>query len=417
MDLKQSIRSLPTTPGVYQFFDTDNNLLYVGKAISLKKRVLSYFQNKNLGPKTNLLVKKIAHIKYIKVFSEFEALLLEAELIKASQPFFNSQAKDDKSPIYVKITNGEIPIISVTRREKTKSRVFLVGPFPSAKTTREVLNLIRKVFPYCHHKNAKKPCLFVHLGLCPYPYASPQARENYLKNIQKIKKLLSGNSRQLIRDLKKEMITFSKSQKFEEANGTKKQIQKLEYIVTTYRAPAEFLQTPTLVDDLTASKLKNLQQVLELEKLPKRIECFDISNVSGQFATGSMVVFERGQPAKDQYRRFKIKFSKSPNDYQMLNEVLTRRFKNNWPVADLMIIDGGRGQLSTAKRVIAKFRVKTKVITLAKRFEHIYTEEGKAPISLPKESGARQLAESLRNEAHRFAIAYHRLLRSKQLLS
>jgi len=417
VDLKQSIKNLPATAGIYQFFDAGGNLLYVGKALSLKKRVASYFQNKNLGPKTNLLVKKIARIRYIKVFSEFEALLLEAELIKANQPFFNFQAKDDKSPLYIKISNEDIPIVTITRKEKPRRGVFIKGPFTSAKSTREVLNLIRKVFPYCHHKNAKKPCLFVHLGLCPYPYASLGAKKNYLKNIKTIKKLLSGESRALSRDLTKEMVDFAKSQQFEEANKLKKQIQNLEYITTAYHQPAEFLQTPTLVDDLILSKLKNLQQVLGLEKLPKRIECYDISNISGQFATGSMVVFEKGQPAKDQYRRFKIKFTRTPNDYQMLEEVLTRRFKNNWPVADLVIVDGGRGQLNSAKKVIEKFKVSTKIISLAKRFEDIYTQDNLGPISLPKESAARQLVEALRDEAHRFAIAYHRLLRSKQLIA
>ena len=318
MDLKLIIKKLPESPGIYQFFDSKDNLLYVGKATSIKKRVASYFQYKNLGPKTSLLVKKINHIKYIKVFSEFEALLLEAELIKINQPFFNFQAKDNKSPIYVKVTSDEIPTMVVTRSEKPKRGIFIVGPFPSAKTTREVLKMIRKVFPYCHHTTPKKPCLFVHLGLCPYPYGSRQIKEKYLKNIGKIKKLLSGKSRLLIGELKKEMVALAKQQKYEEAGEIKKQVQKLQYITTTYRAPADFLQTPTLVDDLTLSKLKNLQKVLELEKLPKRIECYDISNIAGKLATGSMVVFIKGRPAKDQYRRFKIKLTNTPNDYQIL---------------------------------------------------------------------------------------------------
>lgn len=213
------------------------------------------------------------------------------------------------------------------------------------------------------------------------------------------------------------MVTLSSKQKFEDADAVKKRISKIEYITTTYHPPGDFLESPTLVDDLTAQKLKNLQDVLNLKKVPKRIECFDVSNISGKLATGSMVVFINGQSAKSQYRRFKIKFAKKPNDYHMLEEVLKRRYKNNWKIADLTIIDGGRGHLHTALRVKNRLKIKTKVIALAKRHEQIHTEDKVLPISLPKESPTRQLVQALRDEAHRFAITYHRYLRSKQLLS
>jgi len=363
-----------------------------------------------------MLVKKIENVKYIKVFSEFEALMLEAELIRAHKPFFNSIAKDDKSPIYIRISKGPIPLISLTRKEKLDPGVFLKGPFPSAKTTREVLRTIRRIFPYCHHKNAPKPCLYVHLGLCPYPYANEQAILAHRKNIFMIKKLLLGKTKSLTVELKKEMAKKADDQKYEEANLIKRQIEGLEYISSTYRMPPEFLERPTLVDDLTLAKLKDLQNVLNMAKLPARIECYDISNISGKFATGSMVVFTNGVADKDEYRRFRIKFSATPNDYLMLEEVLTRRLKNNWPVADLMIIDGGPGQLNVAVKVVRK-DTKIKVISLAKRFELIYTTDKTTPISLPKESSARQLLQAIRDEAHRFAITYHRLLHSKQLLS
>src|SRR3990167_2116874 len=204
-DIKKQIKKLPDSPGIYLYYDGNGTLLYVGKSVSLKKRVASYFVNKNLGPKTNMLVGKIAKIDHIKVFSEFEALLLEAELIRKYQPFFNIQAKDDKSPIYIKIEGAEVPIISTTRKENPKRGVFLAGPFPSAKTAKEVLRMIRRIFPYCHHKNAKKPCLYVHLGLCPYPYQSPEAKEKYKKDIGQVKKLLANKSKALIRELTSKM--------------------------------------------------------------------------------------------------------------------------------------------------------------------------------------------------------------------
>ena len=172
--LKKIVKKLPQTPGIYQFTDKNGQIIYVGKAKSLRKRVASYFAGKNLGPKTNLLVTKITNIKIIKVFSEFEATLLEAQLIRDHQPFFNQQSKDDKSPIYIKITNDKIPLVQTTRLQKPQKGIFLKGPFPSSKTTRDILKITRRIFPYCHHKNPRKPCLFVHLGLCPYPYKLPR---------------------------------------------------------------------------------------------------------------------------------------------------------------------------------------------------------------------------------------------------
>lgn len=415
-NLKNQIKKLPPDPGVYLFWDSKREILYIGKAISIKKRVSSYFVKENLGPKTDKLVSQIADVTFIKVFSEFEALLLEAELIKKHKPFFNIQAKDDKSPLYIKITNEEIPLITVTRREKKVRGVYLKGPFPSAKTTRDVLKIIRKIFPYCHHKNPKKPCLYVHLGLCPYPYESQIEKEKYRQNVEKIKKLLSGKNKALIRDLTKQMHEASKNLRFEEAAEIKSKIGKLQYILTTFHTPREFLERPTLVDDLNLTRLKDLQEKLDLPKIPKRIECYDISNLGGKLATGSMAVFENGRPQKSEYRRFRIKFKKTPDDYDMLKETLARRFKNDWPHPDLIIIDGGRGQLNAALSILSKYKLNMPIASLAKRLEEIFVPAKVSPVSLSKDSPARQLAQAIRDEAHRFAIAYHRLLRSKNFL-
>ena len=411
------IGNLPDSPGIYQFYDKDHTLLYVGKSISIKKRVRSYFSEKSLGPKTTLLVKRITDIGFIKVFSEFEALLLEAELIKKRKPFFNSQAKDDKSPLYIKVTNDPIPQVQTVRRQTAKRGIFIKGPFPSTRTTRDVLSTLRRIFPYCHHKNPKKPCLYVHLGLCPYPWTGPDSQKDYLANIDHIKKLLCGKTKPLIRDMTQKMTNFAKHQEYEKADAIKKQIEKIQFITTTYHAPREFMEQPTLVDDIRRQKLESLSATLEINKTPQRIECYDISNTSGKLATGSMVVFENGQSAKDQYRRFKIKFTDTPNDYQMLREVLIRRFKNNWPKPDLMLIDGGRGQLNIALAVTSQFKIKTDVVSLAKRFEQIYIGTKLLPIALNRENPARLLVAEIRDEAHRFAISYHRLLRSKRLLT
>ncbi len=414
--LKEIINNLPQAPGVYQFFDINKNLLYVGKSVSIKNRVSSYFSNKNLGPKTNELVNNINDIKYIKVFSEFEALLLESDLIRRNKPFYNIISRDDKSPIYIKISTSKVPIIEITRKPENYKMDFVKGPFPSAKTTKEILRLIRKIFPYCQHKNPKKPCLYVHLGLCPYPYESEKTRLKYQKDITKIKKLLTGKSNMLIRNLQKEMNLYSKSMQYEEAQNIKIQIQKLKNLKNTYYPPKDFLATPALVDDLILARLVDLKKVLGLNKIPRRLECYDISNIQGKYATGSMVVFINGASAKDQYRRFKIKFLKTPNDFEMLKEILARRFKNDWPAADLIIIDGGKGQLSSASAIVQKYKIKIPIISLAKRYEEIHTNQSNIPIKLKHNSPARQLVQAIRDEAHRFAITYHRLLRSKDFI-
>ncbi len=417
MQLLATIKHLPSSPGVYKFFDQNGQLIYVGKSVSLKNRVMSYFKNANLGPKTNLMVKKTAKVGYIKVFSEFEALLLESDLIKRYQPFFNTIAKDDKSPLYIKITGGFVPLVSTCRREKPKRGLFLKGPFPSAKTAREILRMIRRIFPYCHHKKARKPCLYVHLGLCPFPLQSEEKRLVYCKTIEKLKKLLSGKTTIVIRQLTTEMQQFSGNEKFEEAQKVKEQIAKIQALTTTYHAPEEFLAQPTLVDDLIKQRLIDLKGKLNLADEPQRIECYDISNLFGKLATGAMAVFINGQSDNSQYRRFKIKFQKVPNDYQMIKEVLIRRLRNDWPKPDLIVIDGGRGHLNMALSVLTMFKQTIAVVALAKKYEQIYVPSHLLPIALPKESPARQLLEAIRDEAHRLAISYHRLLRQKAMLS
>jgi excinuclease ABC subunit C len=206
------------------------------------------------------------------------------------------------------------------------------------------------------------------------------------------------------------------SLRYEDAQIVKKQIQNIEYLTTTYIPPREFLEQPTLVDDLTLTRLKDLKDKLNLKKVPKRIECYDISNIAGYLATGSMVVFINGYPEKSQYRRFRVKFTRRPNDFAMIKEVIARRFKNDWPLPDLVIIDGGKGQLSSALEIINTYHPGIPVVSLAKRLEEIYTPGESRPITLPKESPARQLTQAIRDEAHRFAITYHRLLRSKNFL-
>ena len=413
--IRSQVTALPNCPGIYEFFDEKDTLLYVGKSVNIKSRVSSYFTAKNPGPKTKHLVSKISKIKFIKVFSEFEALMLESDLIRKNQPFYNIISRDDKSPMYIKIA-GKTPLISLVRKSQIVKGDFSKGPLPSAKMGRIILKRIRRIFPYCQHRNHKKPCLYVHLGLCPYPYRDESSAQEYLKTVRHIKRLLTGKTKILLKELTFEMNFFSNRQMYERAAVIKRQIENLQFLTTTFHDPRDFLEEPNLVDDKLTEKLKSLQELLNLPGPPKRIECYDISNIQGKNATGSMVVFTSGQADKAQYRRFKIQFLESPNDYLMMKQVLTRRFGNEWPKPDLVVMDGGRGQLGIALKVLATLKLRITVIGLAKRYEEIHTPALHTPIRLPVDSPARRLLQEIRDEAHRFAITYHRKLRALKFL-
>jgi len=238
----------------------------------------------------------------------------------------------------------------------------------------------------------------------------------YTKAIARIKKLLTGKTKVLLKELTAEMNLLSKNQQFENAAILKKQIENLQYLTTTYYDPREYLEQPTLVDDKTNKRLVDLQNHLDLPNPLTRMECYDISNIQGKNATGSMVVFTNGVADKSQYRRFKIKFLDTPNDFLMMRQVLTRRLRNDWPKPDLIVIDGGKGQLSVAVEVLADLKLKIPVVGLAKRLEEIFLPNNSVPITLKADSPARQLVQAIRDEAHRFAITYHRKLRALQFI-
>jgi len=416
-ELKIQVEKFPPKPGVYLFIDKGGKIIYVGKSVNLKNRVKSYFQKDgHLGSKTSLMIKETSKIKYIQVDSEIEALLLEASLIKKHQPKYNVVWKDDKSPLYIKITKGDkIPLITTTRREKEDQGVLLFGPFPRASVARNVLRTIRRIFPYCQHRRIQKSCLWVHLGLCPDPYRGNLG--DYRKNIRNIISFLKGQSGKVIERLEKEMNILSKQEDFENAAKIKKQIEDIKYLIQTYHGSEEYLERPTLYQDLIEQRLKDLTKILKLEKIPKKIEAIDISNIAGKEASGSLIVFKDGESDKSSYRRFKIRSKKTPDDIAMIKEVLRRRLKNKWPLPDLFVIDGGLGQLNAAITVLNEFGLKIPTVALAKRREEIYIPNNKQVLRLRKDSPALQLIQEIRDEAHRFALAYHRKLRERIFLT
>lgn len=421
LPIKEALENLPQDPGVYLYYNAEKHVIYVGKAINLKNRVRSYFQkSENLGPKTQALVSNIAFMETIKVESEIEALLLEAELIKLHKPRYNIELKDDKSPIYIKITtNEEIPRISTVRREQLPGVTYF-GPYPSSGSAKQVLRLLRRIFPYRSCQVLpKKPCLYYHLKLCDAPCVGHISPQDYQKRVKQIILFLQGKKKQLLRDLEKEMKQHSEELRFEQAAQTKSQIDSIHYVTQSFKNPIEYLENPNLVEDERQQTLGELAQALApyLGQInPQRIECYDISNIHGTNAVGAMTVATEGEINKREYRKFKIRLPELPNDFAMMQEMLRRRLKHDeWPMPDLIIIDGGKGQVTATLQVMAESGKNIPLVGLAKRIEEIVikTSDGYTSVVLPRNSKALHLIQRLRDEAHRFGITYHRLLRSK----
>lgn len=390
----------------------------MGKAKDLKKRVSSYFRSKDLGEKTNALVSQIKRIKIIEVTSEIEAFLLEERLIKKYKPHYNIKLVDGKSYPSIKITiKDKYPKVLLIRKEE-KDNALYFGPYTSMTSLKTVLKLLRRIFPYqavLNHPNGL--CLYYHLGLCPCPTVTKDP--NYHRNINHIVSFLNGNKNLLIKDLEKEREQASINEDFEKAGEIQKKIDAITLITSSFYQPFEYELNPNLRSDTVASNLLDLQTILNTNGVKilnlDRIECYDISNTSGLNATGSMVVFTNGEKDSSSYRRFKIKrdYKNKPNDFAMMQEVLERRLKHSdWPKPSLLVIDGGKGQTSSVKNILDSMSLDIPLIGLAKREETIITGDLKE-IKLPKDSHALQLIMRLRDEAHRFAITYHKKLRAK----
>jgi excinuclease ABC subunit C len=392
----------------------------VGKAKNLKKRVASYFSGKDLGEKTRILVSQIHKIRIIEVASEVEAFLLEEKLIKKYTPHYNIKLTDGKMYPSVKITvKDKYPKVLLVRKiDKDNAKYF--GPYTSTSSLRLVLKMLRRIFPYqavINHPN--KLCLYYHLGLCPCP--SVTLDQNYRKNINHIVNFLDGNKDLLLKDLEKERDSASAEDNFEKAGEIQKKIDSIILITSPFYRPFEYEENPNLRSDTVALNLADLKQILNDNGVGadslERIECYDISNTSGLNATASMVVFTNGEKDSAAYRRFKMKkdYLGKPNDFAMMQETLSRRLTHNdWATPSLIVVDGGKGQVSSAKKIIDGLNLTIPLIGLAKREETIITGDLKE-IKLPKDSKGLQLIMRLRDEAHRFAITYHKKLRAKAI--
>ncbi len=425
---KINFKKIPNTSGVYLFLDSTKKAIYIGKAVNLRHRLSGYFQGK-ITNKTAQIIKNANKIKLIPTASEFAALLLEAKLIKKHQPKYNVSLKDDKHYLYIKITKEDWPQVGTAR--KTTHGATLFGPFPSAKSVRLILKQIRKIFPYrsCR-KILKKPCLsdkqaclYYYLGLCPAPCINntPENKKKYHQQIEKIKKILSGQSQVLINQYERKMKKASQKADYETALEAKKIRDGLIFLTQQRVDPNLFLADLDLKENYH-DRLKFLRKTLGkyFKNLPplNRIETYDIANISGQEATGSMIVFTLGQPDTSQYRQFKIRQEAEPNDPKMIKEVLSRRLKHpEWPYPDLIVVDGGKPQLSAVLSVLEKNSLNLPALGLAKKEETvILKKEGKfISINLSRQSPALLILRAGRDEAHRFAQKYHHYLRKKQI--
>lgn len=426
--MKNLPKSIPDSPGVYLFKDARGKVLYVGKAGNLKRRVSSYFRvpqsSKNdvgyptsprlrgVGdPKTVGLLGLAKKIDFLKTDTAIEALILEAELIKKYDPLFNAKEKDDKSFLYVDITKDEFPQVILSRGRETPAKNLdkRYGPFTSASQIREALRIVRRIFPFSIHYPdkvgvMKRPCFDYEIGQCPGTCVGRADKSEYAKDIKNIKLLFEGKKKKIIQGLKKEMALSSKALNFERAEKMKRQIFALEHVQDVALISEE---RPHFAESFAGQEGPHFAKASRGDWM-KRIEGYDISNISGTSAVGSMVVFIGGVPDKDEYRKFRIKTVQGSNDVAMLTEVMNRRLNNKWRLPDLILVDGGRGQVNATLRVLRGRSLKIPVVGLAKGPTRKKNELiGK----MPSWTNGGELIK-VRDEAHRFAVTYHKKVRS-----
>jgi len=539
--IQDIVSKLPGKPGVYQFINTSGDLIYIGKAKNLKKRVSSYFTRSDQHSyKHDALVRQIQDIHYVLVDDESDALLLENNLIKENQPKYNIMLKDDKTYPWIVITNERFPRVMLTRNYILDGSVYF-GPYTSVVMVRAMLDLIRQLFKLrtckllLSQENIEKGkfqhCLEFDMGNCLAPCENRQTEESYMAAIGQIREILKGNYQQVILQLKEAMGNFARVYQFEQADlilqkietlekykgrstivnprisnvdvycmldeeahayvnfmkivngaivqshnvevvkkideireeilgyvlfdlrarfssdarevivpfipdvcppgvhytvprqGDKKKLLELsERNALSYRKDRELAREAMNRPDPSTSILLDLKRDLRLKTLPVKIECFDNSNIQGSNPVASCVVFECGKPKKSEYRHYNIKTVEGPNDFASMEEVISRRYtrliQEGTVLPDLIIVDGGKGQLSAAMASLQKLNLREKIaiVGIAKRLEEIYVPGDSVPLYLDKNSRSLRLIQQLRNEAHRFGITFHRKKRDSALL-
>lgn len=384
-------------PGVYIFADKNGDPLYIGKSIDLKSRLSQHFENShNPNTKAAHFIPKTATLTLQTVESDLAALILEANLIKIYQPYYNSSAKDDKTASYITISKG--PKFNISIIHKSNLDIQSYGPYPSASVANLILKQVRHIFGYCQNPGAQKTCFYYHLHQCPGICNQTITASAYAKHITKIKIFLSGKFKNLIKSLTKEINLYAKQKNFEKANTLKHQLETLQISLNSRRY-SQLLTSPS--------------EHSYLKTIPHRIECYDMATLNQENTVGAMVVFIDGQPDKSSYRKFLVK-TKQLGDPHTMRHIILRRLRHaEWDKPDLIILDGGIPQLSIVSEIIPK---DIPVIALSKKRETIHFYDLNHQIvnlNLPLHSETLKLFQFARDEAHRFGNTYHKVRRKK----
>ena len=430
--IRKLISGFPKSPGVYLMKDAEGCVLYVGKAKDLRSRVMSYFQPSadllnTRGPDICRMVEKVADIDFLECESEVDALLKEARLIKDVQPPHNVLMKDDKTFPYIEITiRDDFPGVYVTRTPRPKGSK-LYGPFLSATAIRDAMNALQKVFKFrsCEldileddeSRRFFRPCLLHAINQCTAPCAALIDKEDYKRDIDRLKKFLASKRSVLIRQMNKEMEAASKERRYEEAARLRDRLKAIQSLALSGDVDEDVQPEVFFIDPLHG--LDKLAELLGLDAPPRCMECIDIAHLQGEATVGSLVCFIDGRPFKSGYRRFKMATVTGIDDYAAIREVIARRYRyaaeGEELYPDVILIDGGLGQLHAGMAVFGEMNVRpAMVISLAKREEEIYIQARSAPIRLARNNEALRLLQHMRDEAHRFAQSYHHTLRKKR---
>jgi len=418
--LENKLKELPTKPGVYFHKDKSGKLIYVGKAANLKNRVRQYFQESTLrsarinAPKTVLHINAIVDIDWVITETEIDALFLEAELIKRYKPKYNIALRDDKSNSYVRVDiNSGHPTVSMTRRPLDDHAEYF-GPYIDSFQVRRALKHLRRAFPYDTKKSsAKRVSLNHHIGLSPGLEEGKTSLEDYRSNLRKLMSYLRGNRTQIMRGIEKDMKQASSKQDFEKAATLRNQL----FALKSLKKQVVF-GDKEYIDISKDQALSGLRELLNLKSTPMRIEGYDISHMAGTNNVASMVVFTNGIPDKAEYRKFKMRL-KGNDDFGHMREVISRRFSGHnlerWSKPDLLLIDGGKGQVSSALEILQEKKIEIPLIGLAKRHETIIIPKNDSfeEIELGLESNITKLLQRIRDESHRFAVSYHSSIKTK----
>jgi excinuclease ABC subunit C len=429
--LQTKLDNLPTTAGCYLYYNDKHKVIYVGKAKNLKNRVSSYFVSTYKGPKTEALVAQIIDLDIIQVRSEIEAFLLEAELIKRYRPHYNIALKDDKSYKFIAVSDYKVEFEGETY---TYSRIYGIhgkgqkstryyGPYPDGTAVYYVLKYLRKVYPHCDYTKSKilqslkkkRGCMYSHIGLCPGACADVSLFRQNQKNMRELESFLKKGYAKAIDDLEADMRRFAAAQEYEKAKEVRDMLARLNNLETASVLPDQYTDNPNLLEDIYAKRAIDIATLFGLPQA-SRIECYDISNIMEKWTVGSMVVSEEGKLVKDQYRKFRIKYTQGISDFWMLKEILSRRIKRDWHPPDILLIDGGKGQVSSVTEALAGTPFESvPIIGIFKPNDHfIRNINGKWKVTKAEKNNLGYLhLRELRDEAHRFANKYRKVLMKK----